>query len=178
MGLNWLDIILLLILLIGLSLGILKGLIRQVVSILAVLVGLILALTFYSVIASAFKTIIKDETIGQFISFLAIFFVVLTIGWLIGRMFSKTMKGPLKFLNHVLGGALGILKGALICGILVFALLVFPVDNEALQGSALAPCCVKITRGLIDLIPQELKQAFTEAYQDIFEKEEEGVTRI
>ena len=178
MGLNWLDIILLLILLIGLALGILKGLVRQIVSILAVLLGLILALTFYSVIASAFKSMIKDETIGHFLSFVTIFFAVVTIGWLIGRMFSKAMKGPFKFLNHVLGGALGLLKGALICGILVFALLVFPVDSEALQDSALAPGCIKITRGLIDLIPQELKQAFTEAYQDIFEKEEEGATRI
>ncbi len=178
MGLNWLDILLLLVLVIALSLGILKGLIRQIVSILAVLVGLILAITFYPVFESVFKTLIKDETIGRFMGFVVIFFGVLTIGWLIGRLFSKAAQGPLKFLNHVLGGALGLLKGILICGILVFALLVFPVDREALQGSVLAPSCVKITRGLIDLIPQELKQTFTEAYRDIFEKEEESVTRI
>ena len=104
--------------------------------------------------------------------------MVITIGWLIGRMFSKAMKGPLKFLNQVLGGAMGLVKGALICGIMVFALLVFPVDSEALQESLLAPSCVKITRGFIDLIPQDLKQAFFQAYQDIFGQEAEGVTRI
>ncbi len=178
MGLNWLDIILVLILLIALTLGILKGLIRQIVSILAVVVGLILALTFYSVFVSAFSILIKDETLGHFLGFMLIFFAVIIIGWLIGRMFSKAVKGPFKFFNHVLGGVLGILKGALICGILVFALLVFPVDSEVLQKSSLAPWCVEITRGIIDLIPEELKQAFSEAYQDIFEKEGEGVTRI
>ncbi len=178
MAFNWLDIVLLLILVTALILGIIRGLVRQVVGILAVIVGLILALAFYSVVASAFKTLIKDQAVAGFLGFILIFLTVLTAGWLIGRMFSKVIKGPLKFLNHLIGGGLGLLKGALICGILVFAMLVFPVSSEALRSSLLAPPCVEVTRGLIDLIPEELKDAFSVAYEDIFSEEGEDVTRI
>ncbi len=175
---NWLDIVLLLILVTALILGIIKGLVRQVVGILAVLVGLILALAFYSVVASAFRTLIKDPAVSGFLGFILIFVVVLIAGWLIGRMFSKAIKGPLKVLDHILGAALGLLKGALICGILVFAMLVFPVNSDALKNSVLAPPCVDVTRGIIDLIPEELKEAFFTAYEDVFGKEGEDVTRI
>jgi membrane protein required for colicin V production len=175
---NWLDIVLLLILVTALILGIIKGLVRQVVGILAVIVGLILALAFYSGFAGAFKTLIKDQTVAGFLGFISIFLFVLTAGWLIGRMFSKVIKGPLKFLNHLMGGALGLLKGALICGILVFAMLVFPVNSDALRNSLLAPPCVEVTGGLIDLIPEELKEAFSTAYEDIFGEEGGDVTRI
>jgi membrane protein required for colicin V production len=178
MGFNWLDILLVLILGTALVLGILKGLVRQIVGILAVIVGLILAIAFYAPLASAFSTLTDNQTMAQFVSFVFLFVVVLVAGWLIGRMFSKAMKGPLKFLNHMFGGALGLLKGALICGILVFALLVFPVNSEALKNSSIAPTCIKVTRGIIDLIPQELKQAFFQAYEDMFGKGEKDVTRI
>jgi len=178
MGVNWLDIVLLLLLLTAFILGVIKGLVRQVVGILAVIVGLILALAFYSVVASAFGTLVKDPNVSGFLGFLIIFVAVLITGWLVGRMFSKAIKGPLKFLNHVMGGALGLLKGALICGILVFTMLVFPVNSDALRNSVIAPYCVEVTRGLIDLIPEELKEAFYVAYEDIFGKEGEDVTRL
>lgn len=178
MGFNWLDVLLVLILGTALVLGIIKGLVRQIVGILAVIVGLILAIAFYAPLASAFSILSDNEVMTQFLCFAFIFLVVLVAGWLIGRMFSKAMKGPLKFMNHVFGGAFGLLKGALICGILVFALLVFPVNSEALKSSSIAPYCIKVTRGIINLIPQELKQAFFQAYEDIFGKGEKDVTRI
>jgi membrane protein required for colicin V production len=178
MGFNWLDFLLVLILLTSLILGFIKGLVRQVIGILAVIVGLILALAFYPVVASAFGTLVKDSNVSSFLGFLLIFVGVLITGWLVGRMFSKAIKGPLKFLNHAMGGGLGLLKGALICGILVFAMLVFPVNSDALRNSVIAPPCVEVTRGLIDLIPAELKEAFSAAYEDIFGKEGKNVTRL
>jgi membrane protein required for colicin V production len=178
MGFNWLDILLVLILGTALVLGIIKGLVRQIVGILAVFVGLILAIAFYAVLASAFTTLTDNQTMTQFLSFGFIFVVVLVAGWLIGRMFHRAIKGPLKLLDHVFGGAFGLLKGALICGVLVFALLVLPVNSSALKSSRIAPYCIEVTRGVIDLIPQELKQAFFQAYEDIFGKGEKDVTRI
>jgi membrane protein required for colicin V production len=175
---NWLDILLLLILAVAFVLGVIKGLIRQVVGILAVIVGLILAMAFYPAAASAVSTLIKNENVAHFAGFLTIFVVVLVVGWLIGRLFSKAIKGPLKWLNHGLGGFLGLVKGALIGGILVFAMLVFPVSSTALQDSTLAPYCVEVTRNIIDLIPKELKEAFKETTRDIFERGGKDVERI
>jgi len=108
------------------------------------------------------------------LGFLTIFFAVLALGWLISHLLSKLMKGPLKFLNHVLGGGIGFLKGILICGVVVFALLLFPVNKEALKASKLSPHCVKATKLVFFLIPQEIKDQFKEAYQDIMEPGEKN----
>jgi len=175
---NWLDLILVMILIAAFVIGILKGLVRQIVGILAALVGLFVALAFYPYLSVAFRLLMKNDVMRDFLSFLTIFLILLLIGWLTGRLFTKAMKGPFKFLNHVLGGILGALKGALLCGILVFSMLIFPVNSDALRGSALSPYCIVITRSVIDLIPQELKQAFIKAYEEIFENRGEDVERI
>lgn len=178
MSVNWLDVILILILITAFVIGIIKGLVRQVVGILAAIIGLFVAMAFYPYLSGAFRLLLKNDVMRDFVSFIAIFSVILLMGWVTGRLFTKAMKGPFKFLNHVLGGGLGLLKGILVCGILVFAMLVFPVNTEALRGSSLSPYCVVITRSAIDLIPRELKQAFIEAYEEIFEDRGEDVERI
>jgi uncharacterized membrane protein required for colicin V production len=77
------------------------------------------------------------------------------------------VRGPLKLLDKVLGGALGLLKGIFICGVIVFALLVFPIDKRALKESLVSPVCLKLTRTIVSLIPKELKEKFKEAYKEI-----------
>ena len=83
----------------------------------------------------------------------------------------------MKLLGHV-GVYLtnGLLKGILICGVVVFALMVFPVNKRVLVESQIAPYCVFVTRAVVGLIPQELKDKFKEVYQDIKKgvKKDEG----
>jgi len=167
---NWLDVILLLILIVTVILGTIKGLVRQLIGILAVIV--ILALAYYPYVSQILKPLFSNEVIAHFLGFMLIFIVTLILGWVLGRLFSKAMKGSLKFLNHLLGGGLGLIKGVLICGIIIFALMVFPVQNKALERSELAPYCLKITQAAIDLIPLELKEKFNKAYNEIINKNE------
>jgi len=164
---NWLDIVLLVILAITLILGCIKGLVRQLVGILAVIIGMIVALTFYHSVGTFYRPLVSNDSIAHFLGFLSVFFIFLLLGWLVSRMFSKAMKGPFKFLNHVLGGFFGLLKGTLICGIIVFALLVFAVNTKALEGSMIAPSCLKMTMAVVDLVPQDLKDKFRDAYQGL-----------
>lgn len=178
MTITWLDILFLIILIIALIVGIIKGLVRQIIGILAVIIGLILSLAFYPYVASVFAQLIKNEAMSGFLGFATIFVLVLLLGWIIGRLFSKAMKGPLKFLNQFLGGCFGFLKGVLLCGILVFALLVFPVNTQALKSSFLAPYCVWITRGIINIIPEDVKNTFLEAYKEIFGDRGKDVKRV
>jgi uncharacterized membrane protein required for colicin V production len=81
------------------------------------------------------------------------------------------MKGAIQVVNHFLGGVFGLLEGVLIGGALVFALLVFPVDREAVAQSRLAPYCYGLTKAAVGLIPAELKNAARNAYQSVFGKE-------
>ena len=170
MDFNWVDLVLLAILAITVLLGLIKGFVRQIFGIAAVIIGLILAVNYYTFASDFFAQWINNRMVTHFIGFIVIFIIILALGGVLAFMFSKVMKGPLKWINHVLGGGLGLLKGILICGVVVFAMLVFPFNTEALKGSFLAPVCLRITKTVFYLIPEELKIQFNEAYQDIVKR--------
>lgn len=175
---NWIDVILISILALTTILGVVKGLVKQVFGLLAVIIGLILALGFYSQVSTLYLRFISNEVLAHFLGFLTIFLVVLCLGWVSSYTLSKFIKGPLKFLNNILGGGLGLLKGILICGVVVFALLVFPISKKALKESALSPVCLQLTRAIISLIPKELKERFKEAYKEVTERVEKDGKKI
>lgn len=175
MDFNWVDLVLLAILAFTVLFGILRGFLRQVIGILAVIVGLILAVNYYPFASDFFGQWIDNQTITHFIGFIVIFIVVLCLGGILSFMFSKVIKGPLKAVNNILGGGLGLLKGILICGVIVFAMLVFPFNKDVLQRSFLAPYCLRVTKAVIYLIPEDLKIKFNEAYQDIVKRRGEDV---
>lgn len=178
MILNWLDIVLFIIIVGSLVLGIIKGLMRQVIGLAAVLLGLVLALVYYPYVSQLYLQWIESQVLSHFLGFITIFIAVLCLGWLISWLISKIIKGPIKFINHVLGGGLGLLKGILICGILVFALLVFPVSVQALRNSFLAPYCLGMTKLVAKVIPQELKDTFKETYEVIMGGRPKNAKRV
>ncbi len=160
--LNWLDTLLLVILLVTFIIGLVKGFIRQIIGLLAVVAGLVLASRYYSWLSWKLFNRIESDFWRNGLSFLIIFFAVVLAGWLAGFLLSKLMKGTLSLANHLLGGALGLLKGALIGAVIVFAMLSFDFQRQAIIGSRLAPAMVKISRALVLLIPQNLKDRFSE----------------
>ncbi len=164
---TWLDLLLCGILVAALVVGLIKGLIREVLGLVAVVLGLILAGQYYENLAAVLRSIIVNREVDYFISFLLIFVVVVTIGWILGGFMSRAAKGPLKFFNHVLGGAFGILKGFVICGVVVLALVVFSVERPTVVRSWIAPYALYVTDGIIQLVPQELKARFKVIYRDI-----------
>ncbi|MGQ9801293.1 MAG: CvpA family protein [Candidatus Saccharicenans sp.] len=158
--LNWLDSLLLVILLVTFIIGLVKGFIRQVIGILAVVGGVILAARYYAWLSWKLFGLVESDFWRNALSFLLIFFGVVLAGWALGFILSKLMKGSLSLTNHLLGGALGLLKGILIGAVIILAMLSFDFQREAIIGSRLAPSMIKIARGLALLIPQDLKDHF------------------
>jgi len=164
---NWLDVILLGIMLITVIVGLVKGFIREVVGLASVVVGLVLAGQYYENLAALMRPLFSSQMLDDFISFLIIFFTVVILGWVVASLLSHWTKGPFKLLNHLLGGAVGFLKGILVCGVVVLALLVFSVEREAVVKSRLANDALYVTNGIVQLVPQELKARFKSIYLDI-----------
>ncbi len=164
---GWLDIVLAIILLVTVIMGLVRGLIKEVIGIIAILVGFILAARYYVFFADLIGRLIRQPTVAKFLGFIIFFLIVVAVGSLIAFLLSKLMRGPLKFINHVLGGFVGFLEGILICGVFVFALLVFPLNKRALLDSRLAPYCYGLTKAMIHLIPEDLKNQFRAAYRDL-----------
>lgn len=164
---GWLDIVFAIILAAAFIAGLIKGLVKEVVGIVAVLLGFIVAGRYYTRVAGFLGKYIHGPAVAKFLGFILVFLAILIVGSIIAALVSKLMVGPLRFFNHVLGGAIGLLEGILICGVLVFALLVFPINKEALSNSRLAPYCYGLAKALVHLIPQDLKNQFQEAYKNI-----------
>ncbi|MCJ7586422.1 MAG: CvpA family protein [Candidatus Aminicenantes bacterium] len=173
MGINWLDIVLIVVLIATVLSGVIKGFIRSLVGIAAAVGGLILASQYFKTFARVAQAVISSPLWANLIGFLSVFLVVLLLGWGLGFLLSKLMKGPLHFMDHVLGGFFGFVKGVLICGICVLALVVFPIDRDAVKKSRLAPSCIQVARAAILLIPAELKAKFKETYLAIKESAED-----
>jgi membrane protein required for colicin V production len=170
---NWLDILLLVIIAITVIIGALRGFVRQIIGLLAVILGLILAIKYYPYGKVVF-TFLRNEVLAQLFGFFLIFVIVLSVGWVINILLAKAVRGPFKSLNHFMGAGLGLIKGILICVVVVFGFLVFPVNTRILEESILTPYCMEIADTAYDLIPQELKDKFREAYLEIMGNEEEG----
>jgi membrane protein required for colicin V production len=167
MAYNWVDITIFVIIALTIVLGILKGFIRQILGIATVILAIIVAFSSYPFFASLFHEVIPRRNVGNFIGFLIVFLAVLLVGFLITLMVHKLMKGSLKALDHVLGGVFGCIKGLLICGALLMAMLVFPFNKKVLKDSMMAPLCLTLTKSDYHLIPEKHRQRFEQQYLDV-----------
>jgi hypothetical protein len=48
-------------------------------------------------------------------------------------------------------------------------MLIFPVNKQALMRSSVAPYCYWLTKGMVQVIPKELRDKFKETYMEIIE---------
>jgi membrane protein required for colicin V production len=168
---GWLDIVLAVILLGTILVGLVRGLVKETVGIAAAVAGFFIAARWYVPVAARIDRYLASPTVSKFLGFILVFAGVILVGAVVSFILSKIMVGPLKFANHLLGGVFGLVEGMFLCGALVFALLVFPVNAKALSESRLAPYCYGVTKAMVGLIPQELKDRFKAAYQEIVKRE-------
>jgi membrane protein required for colicin V production len=175
---NWLDIALFVILVLSFVFGVFRGFVRQVIGLAALVAGFFIAAYYHPYLARIFGRAFASGRWSNLIAFLLIFFGVLALGSLVGFLLSKLMRGPLRLIDRIFGGALGLVKGVLISGVIVMALLAFPTDTRALTNSTLAPYCYWLTKGMVQLVPQELKDVFNETYQKIIGSEKEHGQKI
>jgi len=173
MSFNWFDVVLIIIIAIAVIIGIIKGLVRQIIGIAAVVVGLILAMNYFDYVAEFLSQYIKNNMFSRFLGFLAIFFGTVIAGGILSWLLSKLMKGPLILVNRVLGAALGLIEGILICGVIVLAQMMFPVNQDHLYGSELAPYCARMTRVVYSMIPEDVKTQFNDTYDKIVKGKKE-----
>ncbi len=63
----------------------------------------------------------KGKRVADFLAFLAIFFLVLVLGSIVTYFLKKILvRGPMKSVDRILGAFFGLLRGMLICSIIIF----------------------------------------------------------
>jgi len=140
--------------------------VREIFSLLGYLVGYVLAMDYYEEFATALQSMVSQEIMARISEFTIVFtalkilvalfiiFIVKIIFGLLGRLIRKSVEGTLaiSFLDRIVGGALGGLKGLVIVAIIMFPLGLFSGGYEKVtQGSIIAPYLEKI----ISLVSQE-----------------------
>jgi membrane protein required for colicin V production len=123
---NWLDIVLILVFGLSIAGGVVKGFAKVGIGFLATILALLCGLWFYGAAGSFLLPYVSHKGIANFAGFLMVFLVVVLLGALTGKLLALLFKWTgLTWLDRLLGGAFGILRGLVFAIALVVALLAF-----------------------------------------------------
>lgn len=167
---TFIDYVFVIIILVSTGFALRKGLVREVISLVALLGGFILAAWYYPAVARIFLDIAKTEAVANLIGFLIIFLGTLLIGGVAAFLVNRFIKmASLEWIDRLMGGVFGFLRGWAVASIIALSLIAFPVRQDTLARSVFAPYLLAGARAAVLLVPQPLKLKFNEEYQKILQ---------
>jgi membrane protein required for colicin V production len=168
---NGLDLIFGALLLFFLVRGIVRGFLREVASILGIIFGFVAANKFYGLVQPMTGRFISNPEYALVAAYLIVLFSVVLVVYLITailrNIFDLTLLGKL---DRFAGGAMGTVKGGILCAIILIVLTTFlSPGSDILIESKLAPYVNKLTGTLSTLLPTTMKKSFQERGQAAME---------
>ncbi|MCG8348893.1 MAG: CvpA family protein [Chloroflexales bacterium] len=157
---NTLDMIVLIMLALFTALGVYWGLIRQVLSIVGLLVGVAMAGRYGPEVAAWLSSFSTSGQVIDIAGFIAVLVGVSAIASLIAsllRLFVGLLF--LGWVDHLLGGILGLIQGLLASAAVLIALVTFSVWQESVADSRLADALLWVGKPLTFLLPEIFRVA-------------------
>lgn len=138
-------------------LGIYWGLIRQVLSIVGLVVGVAMAGRYGPSVAEWLSSFLSDGLFARVVGFLAVLLLVSAAASLVAsllRIFAGLLF--LGWIDHLLGGLLGLLQAVLAGGAILAVLQAYPQPawSDAIAASTLADDLVFVGRIFSPLLPE------------------------
>ena len=157
--LGWVDIALLAVFLLSALVGLWRGFIFEIVSLLGWVVAFILANTLGPLLADYIP--VGDNhnpQLGLWIAYVAVFVLVLLLCTLFARMLRALIAAtPLSFIDHLLGGAFGVVRGAVILVAVGMLVTLSPyADSTPWKNSHGSLWLGLALEGLKPILPQQL----------------------
>lgn len=161
---NLLDIIFVIIIAVSSVYWLFKGLVKQVISILAILIGLIGASRFYGRISPLLKDLGLSEQASNIASFFILFILIFIASILIGKLTHKFVHAIfLGWFNRLGGVGFGFLRGVIISSVIIIILTItLSEKTPILSQSKLMPHIMSISKVLVSLVPEDVKDRFLE----------------
>jgi len=158
----WFDILIMVIIGLSVIYSFVKGLIRELFALGAVIFGFIIACRTYPSGKELILPIIHNSDISALLSFIVIFLIIAALIVILGALLSRLIHFVrLGWVNRLIGGFFGLLKGFLISGIICLITVAFiPQGRTAIKRSALAPGLLKLTKQAAKLLPESLREGF------------------
>jgi membrane protein required for colicin V production len=140
-----------------------QGFFQEALSMAGLVIGYIVAAWQYQRLAGWFMSFLKSELLADVFGFLILFFAILILFGIAGRIARKVMKAAgLSGFDRFLGALLGILKGGLLVAVVLMGLTAFTPTSKMLENSQLAPYFLVVGRAAIWVAPSALRARFYE----------------
>jgi membrane protein required for colicin V production len=157
--LGWVDIALLAVFLLSALVGLWRGFIFEIVSLLGWVVAFILANTLGPLLADYIPVgESHNPQLGLWIAYVAVFVLVLLLCTLFARMLRALIAAtPLSFVDHLLGGVFGVVRGAVILVAVGMLVTLSPYANSTPWKNSHGSLWLGLAlEGLKPILPQQL----------------------
>jgi len=157
------DWLIVAVVLLNVVLAAIHGFFAEALSMAGLTVGYILAAWQYQRLAAWLTLFLKSDLLAEIFGFLIIFFAVLILFSVAGRVARKWMKvAGLSGFDRTLGALLGLVKGGLVVAVVLMGLTAFAPTSQMLEKSELAPYFLVVGRAAIWVAPADLRARFYE----------------
>ena len=167
---NLLDILLVVIVGGSIAAGWMAGFARVGIGFIATICGLLFGFWFYGIPAAWIHQHISSVALSNILGFFTVMALFHIAGALFGKLLSVLFKWTgLSWLDRLMGGAFGLVRGGLIAVAFVAVLMAFtprPAPNWMVD-SAVLPYAIDASNMCAALAPSSIKDAFREAMNDI-----------
>lgn len=162
-GLDWIIVA---VMLLSVITAAAQGFFFEVFSLAGTLFGYLLAAWEHWRLVPWFEQYTKSWPIANAAAFITIFFCVLILFSIAGKVTRWVMRGVgLTWADRLLGAAFGLVRGALICTLLVLAATAYMPQAAWLANSQLRGYFQLIARNAVAAAPAEMKEKFHEGVE-------------
>jgi len=155
---DWLIVV---VVLLNVVLAAMHGFFAEAFSLAGLIVGYVVAAWRYRRVAEWLLSFLKSELLAEIFGFLIIFFAVLLLFSVAGRLARKLMKAAgLSGFDRFLGALLGLVKGGLVVAVVLMGMTAFTPTSKLLENSRLAPYFLVVARAAIWVAPSDLRARF------------------
>jgi membrane protein required for colicin V production len=150
------DTLIIIIILLSGALGIYWGFIRQVLALAGLIAGLVFASRYGASVADALSSFVANDTLVRVLGFGIVLIGVSAAASLLASLLRRFVGLLfLGWLDHLVGGLLGLIQGLMVCTIILLTAATFPLAlwAPAIVDSQFAPAVVRAFSFLIPLLP-------------------------
>ncbi|MGD0647778.1 MAG: CvpA family protein [Acidobacteriaceae bacterium] len=165
---NALDWLLVILLAYSVVRAFLRGFFQEAFALGGLILGFLFACWFYRPLAADLKGLIPPTQIAELAAFLLILAGTMILASLLGRLFRHTASAiGLGFVDRFLGGAFGLVRGALLGVALLVATTAFLPSAPWIENSHLAPYFLRAAHAVSFVMPSDLKRRLLDEFNHL-----------
>ena len=169
-NLNLLDILALILLSLSTIAALFRGLSHEILSLFSAILAFFLAVFFYGDVARLYVRLGTTSPFSDFLGFLTVFLSIMIAGSFLVLILDRALRTlHLKWIDRLLGGIFGLVRGWLVAAVVFLALATFPIQNDLLEQSQLADFFLSSVRTVVRMAPDDFRDKFDSGYEKVYE---------